>query len=31
MRDDTDAPANIAPLRTDSRFTALTTRFAHLF
>ncbi len=31
LRDDTDAPANIAPLRTDSRFTALTTRFAHLF
>lgn len=31
LRDDTDAPANIAPLRTDARFTALTTRFAHLF
>lgn len=31
LRDDTDAPANIAPLRTDSRFTALTARFAHLF
>ncbi len=31
LRDDTDAPANIAPLRKDSRFTALTARFAHLF
>ena len=31
LRDDTDAPANIAPLRQDSRFTALTARFAHLF
>ncbi len=31
LRDDTDGPANIAPLRTDARFTALSARFAHLF
>ena len=31
LRDDTEAPANIAPLRKDNRFTALTARFAHLF
>lgn len=31
LRDDTDAPANIATLRQDARFAALTARFSHLF
>lgn len=31
LRDDSDAPASIAPLRSDARFDALLARFTHLF